>query len=179
MYMEKSYSISGILLAASATLGMPPASMNASTEYQWGEANIACRLPINGISSTFGEMDNGRLTQDTMRRLEMRRLFSQRLMSKSVMPDAAIRNCFAKMAEVCSRIPYSEVFADYNLSARAIRIDMLTDDGFLLMVRKYVDEEGEEVALSLAKKGEVYLTDIASLSSFGKCIIEYRRVAGI
>lgn len=176
--MEKSYSIFGILLAASATLGMP-ASMNASTEYQWGEANIACRLPVNGISSTFGEMDNGRLTQDTMRRLEMRRLFSQRLMSKSVTPDVAIRNCFTKMAEACSRIPYSEVFADYNLSARAIRIDMLTDDGFLLMVRKYVDEEGEEVAFSLAKKGEVYLADIASLSSFWKRIIEYRRVAGI
>lgn len=177
--MGKSYSsIPGIILAASATLGMPT-NMSASSEPQWSKANIACQLPFHGVSSTSWDMNNGRQTQDMMRRLEIRQLFSRRLMSKSVELDEPIRNCFAKMVEACSRIPYSEVFADYNPSAHAIRIDMLTEDGFLLMVRKYVDDEEDVVAFSFAQKGEVYLADVASLSSFWKRIIEYRRVARI
>lgn len=175
--MKKDYfSIPGMLLAASATLCIPSYT-SASTEFAWNEVNAI--HPLSVKASTGWEIDNGKQTPDIMRRLEMRQLFSQRLNSKSIVPDKHIWHSFTKMAEACSRIPYNEVFADYSSSTNAIRIDMLTEDGFLIMVRKYVDEEEDEIAFSLARKGEVYLADVSSLSSFWENIIKYRKAAGI
>lgn len=80
-----------------------------------------------------------------------------------------IKNIFYNISKECSSFDVKEVYADYSPVSNAIRIDMVIDDDFLLIVRKTIEEKDDNcIAVSLSRGNENYLVDYLDLNDLIK-----------
>lgn len=125
---------------------------------------------ITGLESTTSNQiaDNGRYLNSVMIRESFReRLIERELYGK--LPNF-VENIFCNISDKCSYFNVKEVYADYSPVSKAIRIDMIIDNDFLLIVRKTIEEEQTDnsVAVSLSKGNENYLVDYFDLNTLIK-----------
>lgn len=82
----------------------------------------------------------------------------------------SVKNALNTISEKCSFFDIKEVYADYSPLSNAIRIDMIVDNDFLLIVRKTIEEDTDDncIAVSLSKGNENYLADYLDLNDFIK-----------
>lgn len=81
---------------------------------------------------------------------------------------------FYSICEKCSYFDIKEVYADYSPVSEAIRIDMIIDNDFLLIVRKKInDNEDNCIAVSLSKGNERYIADYLDLNNLTKEVNYY------
>lgn len=122
---------------------------------------------IIGIESTTSNQiaDNGRYLNSIM----IRESFRERLIEKHLYGKLPhfVENIFNNLCDKCSYFNIREVYADYSTNSNAIRLDMVIDNGFLLIVRKKIEEEqtNNNVAVSLSKGNENYLVDYLDLNN--------------
>lgn len=130
-------------------------------------SDICVNVPTESMTSNQRADDrrylNSILIKDSFRaRLKERKLCGN--LSDSV------KNALNTISEKCSFFDIKEVYADYSPLSNAIRIDMIVDNDFLLIVRKTIEEDTDDncIAVSLSKGNENYLADYLDLNDFIK-----------
>ncbi len=95
----------------------------------------------------------------------IRRSFYERLAERDISHlSDSVEQSICKISEKCGYFNIKEVYADYSPISNAIRIDMIINNDFLLIVRKTIDEdENNNVAISLSNGNEDYLVDYIDL----------------
>lgn len=90
--------------------------------------------------------------------------FRERLADRNCSLISDVEHVLSKISEKCGCFDIKEVYADYSPLTNAIRIDMVIDNDFLLIVRKKI-EKGEDngIAVSLSKGDDDYLVDYLDL----------------
>lgn len=98
--------------------------------------------------------------------------FRARLIERKLCEDLPnnIKDSLYNISEKCSSFNIKEVYADYSPVSNAIRIDMVIDNDFLLIVRKTIEEMEDDncIAVSLSKGNENYLVDYLDLNDLIK-----------
>lgn len=99
----------------------------------------------------------------------IRQSLDKRLAEKHISLPSDAEYTLNKICEKCACFDIKEVYADYSPVSNAIRIDMMIDNDFLLIVRKTI-ENGEDngVAVSLSKGDEDYIADYLDLEDLVK-----------
>lgn len=150
--------IYNIVLAATT---LTPSSSIASENVGIYEYDI--RSSVNYVASQESTTSN-QIVDDSryLNTIKIKNSFHKRLREKNIQDSYSgiVEKLFDSLCEKCSSFDIKEVYADYSLISKAIRIDMIIDDDFLLIVRKTIDEEDDNcVAVSLSKDGKDYLID--------------------
>lgn len=160
-------SIYAIALAATTTLTFPPiiASESVGTSDIYSNVNFV----TSKESTTSNQIaDNRRYLNSIM----IKKSFYERLEEKRHQMNLSnqTEKLFYSICEKCSYFDIKEVYADYSPASNAIRIDMIIDNDFLLIVRKNINDYDEDncVAVSLSKGNERYIADYLDLNNLTK-----------
>lgn len=158
-------SIYAIALTA-ATLTSSPIIVSESI----GMSNVYADINyIMGLESTTSNQiaDNRRYLNSIMIRESLRERLIEKGLYGKISDD--IEDFFYKISDKCSFFNLKEVYADYSPVSNAIRIDMIVDNDFLLVVRKTIEKEVDNsIAVSLSNGNENYLVDYIDLDNLIK-----------
>ncbi len=124
---------------------------------------------ITGLESITSNQiaDNRRYLNSIM----IRKSFRERLEEKKLYGKISdnVEDIFYKMSDKCSYFNVKEVYADYSPISNAIRIDMIINNDFLLIVRKTIEKDMDNnIGVSLSKGNENYLVDYIDLDNLTK-----------
>lgn len=126
-------------------------------------SDICVNVPIESMTSNQRVDDRRYLNS-----IQIKDSFRARLEERKLYEDLSdsVKNAFNTISEKCSFFDIKDVYADYSPSSNAIRIDMIIDNDFLLIVRKTIEESMEDncIAVSLSKDNEIYLADYIDLN---------------
>lgn len=107
--------------------------------------------------------------------LLIRKSFSKRMLERNISNiPSAVEQALFNISEECGNFDIKDVYADYSPMTRAIRIDMVLDKDFFLIVRKTFEDNDDGVAVSLSKGKEQILADYVEMNKIvekvDKCI---------
>lgn len=163
-------SIYAIALTA-ATLSSSPIIVSESIG--WGNVYADVNY-ITGLESTTSNQiaDNRRYLNSVMIRTSFRERIEEKKLYGKI--SNSVESVFCKIGDKCSYFNVKEVYADYSPISNAIRIDMIIDNDFLLIVRKTIEKEMDNnIAVSLSKGNENYLVDYIDLDNLTKEVNYY------
>ena len=149
-----------------ATLTAPPMIASGGSSIMGDVLVDANYIMSQGTVTSSKSADDRQYMNSIMIRKSFRERLAERRISQ--LPDN-VENVLYEMCEKCGHFDLKEVYADYSPKSNAIRIDMIINNDFLLIVRKTIQEDEDNgVAVSLSKGNENYLVDYVDLDNLIK-----------
>ena len=132
----------------------------SQVEYQRGQSTATKQEPVN--------------CEAYLNFLMIKNSFNERLSERGISVLSSVTmSVFQKICEQCSYFKIKEVYADYSPKSNAIRIDMIIDNDFFIIVRKSLEELDNGIAVSLLRGDKLYMADYLDLNSLNNAVDYY------
>lgn len=156
------------------TIALTASTLTAFPSYTSEGASVMGGQWESVIATSYTSKDLGNDRRYLNYRI-IQQSFRNRLVERSISQlPSSIEKIFNKISDKCSSFDIKEVYADYSPVSNAIRIDMIIDNDFLLIVRKtFGEDEDNCVAISLSKDNESYLADYLNIENLAKEVGNY------